>query len=128
MFPGMKEMMDHTKNADSEVDELLLKEDHWWNKNEMLYRFLKKYTGTEARRVVQGVSENNGWEAWRRLNQQYEPATVTREAQVLARYTNMVTTKAKSPRETKTLLNELSDRAKKESRRSPASRPKTGTR
>ena len=29
MFPGLKEMMDHTKNADSEVDELLFKEDHW---------------------------------------------------------------------------------------------------
>ena len=47
------------------------------------------------------------------MNQQYEPATVTREAQVLARYTNMVTKKAKSPRETKALLNELSERAKR---------------
>ena len=59
--------------------------------------------------MVQGVTDDNGWEAWRRLNQQYEPATVTREAQVLAKYTNMVTKKAKSPKETKMLPDELSE-------------------
>ena len=115
VFPGMKDMLDKARDADVTVDEVWFEgpASKWWERGDTLYRFLKRYTGTEARRVVLGVAEDNGWEAWRKLNQQYEPATVTREAQVLARYTNMVTKKAKTPRETKTLLNELSERAKR---------------
>ena len=79
----------------------------------MLYRFLKRYTGTEARRIILGVSDDNGFEAWRKLNQQFEPGTVTREAQVLAKYTNMVNRKAKTPKETKALMIELNERAKR---------------
>ena len=79
----------------------------------MLHTYLKVYSGTEARRIVLGVSTNNGWEAWRKLHQQYEPPTATREAQVMSRYTGMIAKKAKTPRETKALLNELSERAKR---------------
>ena len=115
VFPGMKEMLERVRNADGTVDEEWFDGSKaiWWDRGDMLWRFLKRYTGTDARRIVLGVSEDNGWEAWRKLHQQYEPATITREAHVLSRYTSMVTKKAKTPRETKTLLIELNERAKR---------------
>ena len=100
MFPGMKEMLEKARDSDITVDEPWFEgaTEMWWQKSDMLFRFLKRYTGTEAKRVVLGVSDDNGWEAWRKLHQQYEPATVTREAQVLSRYTNMVTKKRRRRR------------------------------
>ena len=114
VFQGMKDMLDKAKGAENEISEVWFDaaQEQWWNKAEMLYRFLKRYTGTEARRIVLGVSDDNGWEAWRKLNQQYEPGTVTREAQVLAKYTNMVNFKAKNLNETKALMIEF-ERAKR---------------
>ena len=47
------------------------------------------------------------------MHQQYEPATVTREAQVLNRYTSMIMRRAKNPRETKALMVELGERARR---------------
>ena len=115
IFPGMKEMLEKVRDSDITVDEVWFEgsTSMWWQRSDMLFRFLKRYTGTEAKRIVIGVSDDNGWEAWRRLHQQYEPVTVTREAQVLSRYTNMVTKKAKTPKETKALLIEMTERAKR---------------
>ena len=81
----MKDMLGKAKGSENEINEVWFDAADWWNKAEMLYRFLKRYTGIEARRIVLGVSENNGWEAWRKLIQHYEPGAVTREAQVLAK-------------------------------------------
>ena len=114
-FAGMKEVLDKVKDADVSIEEswFIGAEEHWWNKGEALWRFLKRYAGGEARRVVLGVSEDNGWEAWRRLHQQFEPASVTREAMVMAKYTSMVNRKARTPKETKALMIELNERAKR---------------
>ena len=96
---GMKDVLEKIRNSDHEINEEWFGQDHerWWGKGEMLFRFLRRYTGTEARRVIQGVSDDNGWEAWRKINQHYEPGTITREAQVMAKYTSMVNRKAKNP-------------------------------
>lgn len=114
-FVGMKEIMDKVKESEVVVEETWFANTgvDWWARGEMLWRFLKRYTGTDARRVVLGVSDDNGWEAWRKLHQQYEPGTVTREAMVMSKYTNMVNRKAKTPKETKALLIELNERAKR---------------
>ena len=114
-YDGMKDVLEKVRDSEVVVDEAWFAgvNESWWNKGESLYRFLKHYVGGEARRVVLGVSEDNGWEAWRRLHQQFEPASVTREAMVLAKYTSMVNRKAKTPKETKALMNELDERAKR---------------
>ena len=114
-YRGMKDMLDKVRDAEGAVGEAWFTgaDEQWWSKGEPLYRFLKRYVGGEARRVVLGVGDDNGWEAWRRLHQQFEPASVTREAMVLAKYTNMVNRKAKTPKETKALMNELDERAKR---------------
>ena len=84
-----------------------------WEQREMLWRFLKRYTAGDARKVVSSVSDRNGWEAWRKLHLQFEPALVMREAVVMAQFTNMVNKTAKTLSETKALLVELDERAKR---------------
>ena len=79
----------------------------------MIWRFLKRYTTGDARKVVSSASHRNGWEAWRKLHLQFEPALVMREAVVMANFTNMVSRRAKTPSETKALLVELDERAKR---------------
>ena len=60
-----------------------------------------------------GVSTNNGWEAWRKLNQHYEPHTVHREGQVLNHFTAMINKRAKDPKELKERMVEYNERWKR---------------
>ena len=61
MFHGMKEVLDTARASEMEITETWFEatHEHWWNKAEMFYRFLKRYTGTEARRIVLGMSDDN---------------------------------------------------------------------
>ena len=74
---------------------------------------MKKHTAGDARKIVSSISDRNGWEAWRKLHLQFEPALVMREAVVMAQFTSMVNKRAKTPAKTKTLLVELEERAKR---------------
>ena len=119
VFEGMRAWMEKTKDA----DEMITREwfetkqagagTEWWSKGDMLHRYLKAYSGTEARRIVLGVSTNNGWEAWRKLNQHYEPHTVHREGQVLNHFTAMINKRAKDPKELKERMVEYNERWKR---------------
>ena len=114
-FSGMKEILDKVKKSEEEINEAWFDptEEEWWQKGEMLWRFLKRYTTSESKKVIQGVREDNGWEAWRKLNMQFEPGLVVREAQVMAQFKNMVSRRAKNAMETKALMVELEERAKR---------------
>ena len=87
----------------------------WWNKRETLFRFLKKYTskGSDARKMVQSTNEDNGWEAWQKINMQYEPAIVMKEAVAMAQFTGMVTKRAKNPAETRNMMVDFEEKARK---------------
>ena len=74
---------------------------------------MKKYTGGEANRVVMTISNDNGWEMWRKLSAMYEPNLVVKQAQYMAQFTGMVNKKAKSMRETRAFLMEMEEKAKK---------------
>jgi len=117
LFEGMKDILEKVKKSEDPVDHLWfhVNEEHWWERGEMLWRFLKRYTavGGEGRKVVMGVRDDNGWEAWRKLNVDFEPALVAREAHVMAHYTSLVNRRAKSPQETRTLMVELEERGKR---------------
>ena len=110
---GIKKYLDIAREADEEVELLTLGDEKWWNKAEMIWRFLRKYSDGDAKKIVSSVRMRNGWEAWRKLHQQYEPGMVMREAMVMAQFTNMVSKRAKNPKETKAILVELEERAKK---------------
>ena len=64
--PGIHKYLEKAKN---EVEEALEAdwEDDAWNQREMIWRFLKRYTTGEAKKVVTSASHRNGWEAWRKV-------------------------------------------------------------
>ena len=109
---GMKEVMEKVRKSNEVVTEETVGKE-WWNRKEALYRFLKKYTSDEPKKVVVGTRKDNGWEAWRQLKVSCEPSVGVKEADVLAQYTNMVTKRAKNTKETKVRLVELEERAKR---------------
>ena len=111
-MPGIRADLDAAKNQEEEVAEVDM-DPEAWSCREMIWRFLKKYTSGEARKVVCSAPNRNGWEAWRKLHLQYEPQLVMREAVVMAAFTNMVAKRAKNPSESKALLQELDERARR---------------
>ena len=111
-MPGIRADLEAAKLCEEEVAEVDMAPDAW-NCREMVWRFLKQYTAGEARKVVGSAPNRNGWEAWRKLHLQYEPQLVMREAVVMSAFTNMVSKRAKSPQESKTLLLELDERARR---------------
>ena len=52
-----------------------------WNRKDRLYRYLRRNTEGEARKVLEGARANNGWEAWRRLHAHYEQGMGGQKAQ-----------------------------------------------
>ena len=62
---GMKDIMDQATKADGEIEEQWFHntEDCWWDRSEVLWSFLRRFTDGEARRVVLSVSNCNGWNA-----------------------------------------------------------------
>ena len=111
-MPGIRADLDAAKNQEEEVAEVDM-DPEALKCREMIWRFLKKCTSGEARKVVCSAPNRNGWEAWRKLHLQYEPQFLMREAVVMAAFTNMVATRAKNPSESKALLTELDERAKR---------------
>ena len=111
-MPGIRSYLEKAKSKEEEISEV-----DWdpeaWAQREMRWRFLNRYTAGEERKVVSSASKRNGWEAWRKLHLQFEPALVMREAVAMASFTNMVSRRAKTPGETKALLVELDERAKR---------------
>ena len=111
-MPGIRLDLDTAKNQDEEVAEVDM-DPEAWKCREMVWRFLKRYTSGEAKKVVCSAPNRSGWEAWRKLHLQYEPRLVMREAVVMAAFTNMVAKRAKNPSESKALLTEVDERARR---------------
>ena len=111
-MPGIRTDLDTAKNQDEEVAEVDM-DPEAWKCREMVWRFLKRYTSGEAKKVVCSAPNRNGWEAWRKLHLQYEPQLVMRGAVVMAAFTNMVAKRAKTPNQSKTHLLELDERARR---------------
>ena len=116
VFPGMKKVLDKARKSNDIANQLFFISDDldvWWQKRETLQRFLKHYTENDAYKTVNSVSEENGWEAWRKLCNSFEPNLAIKEAQLKADFTMMVNKRAKNMMETKTLITEMEDKAKK---------------
>jgi hypothetical protein len=113
--PGMKEILERTKKSEYDVDEEWFGNDPdgWWERADQLWRLMRRFTDGEARRVIMSIRNDNGYEAWRKLHQQFEPSVVMREAQAMAQFTGMVNRRAKTPAETRTLMLELEERARR---------------
>lgn len=77
-----------------------------------VYRTLKALTTGEARTVVQGVRDEDGFMAWRALHLRFGPSVAARQGKVMCDLTQMVARPAKSPSETRTLVTELERRVR----------------
>ena len=64
-----------------------------------------KYSDGDAQEIVASVRMSNGWEAWRKLHQQYELGMVMQVAMVMTQFINMASKRKKDPKETKTRKN-----------------------
>ena len=75
---------------------------------ELVWETLKNRTKkqTEGRKLVTSAGED-GFVAWQRLSQRYEPGLGAMKSKVLADLTGMVKTPAKTPAETRPKLTEL---------------------
>ena len=108
---GTKEILEEIRNKKSGIEEADVKVT-WWNIRADIWRLLKRFTSGEARRIITSVNKDNGFEAWRRLHQQYEQGSAMKEAVARSQFTGMVNKRAKTPKETRTLMVELEDKAK----------------
>ena len=116
--PGMKEFLEAVTAQEETVDEL------WIETQTSLYgkrvtadmvrvwRALKRMTAGETRKVITAVKVEDGFVAWQRLHQRYEPGLATCEGIVLAEFSAMVAKPARSPQETKMLITEMDRKMK----------------
>ena len=80
---------------------------------EELFRFIKLYTGEQPHRSIECIKEDNGFEADRQLDLQCQPSVSVREGHIMNAFTGLVATRAKTPKDTRRLLLELDQRAKR---------------
>lgn len=80
-----------------------------------LWRMLKTYIepGSEGITVVEGTPLDDGWTAWCKLHEHFEPCLAVREGQVLAELSAMANKSAKTPSETKRFILDLGDKIRK---------------
>ena len=76
---------------------------------EAIWRALHALINDETKRIVLGVPDD-GWSAWRRLCQYFNPTLAAMEERVWDDLGVVSHNVAKSPEETKTIINELSIR------------------
>jgi len=84
----------------------------WKGQSQNIYRALKRFTDGDAKKVVMGVSDENGWKAWRELCKQYEAGVALRLNVAMQELMSMGQIKAKSVEDTKKLIPELERRIK----------------
>ena len=111
----MKDIRDRAKKSEEDVDEEWFGNDPdgWCERADQLWRLMRRFTDAEARRVVMSVRHDSGYDAWHKLDQQFESSVVMREAQAMAQFTGMVNRRAKSPTETRAMMLELEERARR---------------
>ena len=114
--PGIKKVLNAAEKEIAPID------DTWVRDKGLMYsvdadgqranvhRALKALTTGEAKLVVQGIRDENGYLAWRALHQRFGPSVAARQGKVMCDLSQMVTKPAKSPSETRTLVTELERR------------------
>ena len=116
--PGLKDVLKEAEKSKDAIDPAWLV--NMANKSPVctpdnsvhLFRALRTLTEAEARMVLQGVRDENGFEAWRQLNLRFGLSVAAKQGQAMCYVTSMVTKPAKTPAETRTLVVELERRVR----------------
>lgn len=77
-----------------------------------VWRALKKLTSGEARKIVMSVREEDGFRAWQKLHQRFEPGLEAKQGMVLAEFSGMIAKPGKTPADTRGLITEMEERMK----------------
>ena len=105
--PGMKDFLEDLEAQDYPISEVWLQArgaPEITGERVAIWRPLKALTGGEARDVIQGVSDEDGWQAWQQLHRNFGPSIDATQGRVLAELGSMAGKPAKTPSETRTLL------------------------
>ena len=118
MTPGMKKILEEVDKEEGVVDELWrdsLSDRHAESlvkENQNVWRLLRRITDHEAKKVVMSVKNEDGFRAWQKLKQRFEPGLAARTGIVIADFSGMVARPAKSPSETIGLITEMERKMK----------------
>ena len=116
--PGMRDWLKVVEKATDIVD------DEWVTKNRAghpadvvddataLFIALKALTTGEARMVVQGVRDHNGFAAWKHLHQRFGLSVAAKQGKAMCDVSMMVQRPAETPAETRTLVTEFERRVR----------------
>ena len=115
--PGMKKILNDIEKYSETPDQtfleqLALAEGKRWivEDKEIVWRALKTLTKGEARNIVEAVKNEDGYEAWRELNHNFEPALQNKQGTSMAEVVGMVNFKCRTPAGTRRALTELERR------------------
>ena len=82
-------------------------------KHTNLWRLLRRrITEGDPKKVVMSIKDEDGFRAWQRLKQRFEPGLAARQGIVMAEFSGIVARQAKSPGETIALLTEMDRKMK----------------
>ena len=114
--PGMRTAMTWARKQKKEVNKYEFEDefsDVDFEKGVELYQLLKTKTEGEARRIVRGVRDANGWEAWRSLHSTFEPKTLVTRGALRADIAALIKSPAKKRSEVRQIIGKLEDKIKK---------------
>ena len=116
---GLKELLMEIDGTDEDID------DNWRKRKRdqaeypvpvldqvKLWRSLKRLTDGEARKVVTSVKGEDGFRAWQKLRQRFEPGLQAKRGIILLELNGMVTRPAKTPSELVGLITEMEQKIK----------------
>ena len=75
-----------------------------------VWRALKSLTGSEARKVIMSVKNEDGFKAWQKLHKHFGPSLSAKQGMALADFSGMVAKPATKPGETKSIITDLERR------------------
>ena len=115
--PGMREFLKQAEKAPVADDDWLwsVRYTHSTDVTDdkvEVYRVLKALTAGEARMVVLGVRDQNGFNAWRQMHMRYGLSAAAKQGKVMSEVAMMATRMAKNPAETRSLVTELEKRVR----------------
>ena len=111
--PGMKVWLNKVEKLIKAPTREELKDDAaTWKEldRQSLWRGIKACTTGEARKIIDSTEEECGYEAWFDLCKNFEPAMQAKKGSALADLYLMASKRAKTPKETRGLLNEFEKR------------------
>ena len=117
MTPGNKKVLAEIDQETDVIDELWrhareTKYGKVMEEHTKLWRLLRRITDGESKKVVMSVKDEDGFRAWQRLKQRFEPGLAARQGIVMAEFSGMVARPAKSPGATVALLTEMDRKMK----------------